>query len=71
MNYKEELLAIKEDIERERDDNVIHRTLEKLIKIEKEAMYGAKNSNKTARIEKVIADELPKYREKINASAKN
>ena len=71
MNIKDELLAIKNEFERERSEDVIHRTLEKLITIEKEAMYGSKTSGKATRIERVLRDEFFAYKEKINASEKN
>lgn len=71
MNVLEELKMIAADIEKERESDIIQRTLAKLIKIEKEAMYGAKTSNKTSRIEKVLESEFSAYKEKVNASSEN
>lgn len=67
MSIQDELRVMQSELEKERENDVIQRTLAKLIKIEKEAMYGSKVSNKSSRIEKIIESEFPHYKEKVNA----
>lgn len=71
MDVKAELEMIKAEMEVKRESDVIQRTLAKLIKIEKEAMYGGKGGSKSNRIDKVISSEFVKYKEKVNASSEN
>ena len=71
MDIKQGLLAIKEELLQDQENDVIQRTLSKLIVIEKEAVYGAKSSNKNTRMEKIIEIEFKAYKEKIDATKKN
>lgn len=68
MNIRDNLIAIKEEMLQEQENDVIQRTLSKLIAIEKEAVYGARASNKNTRMEKVIETEFKAYKEKLDAS---
>jgi len=69
MGVREEMQAILEEDRLNRHRNVISRTLSKLISIEKEAMYGAKTTNKRNRIEQLINAEFLAYKESINAAS--
>ena len=68
MDPIEELRAIKDEIIKSEQDDVIQRTLSKLISIEKAAAYGAKGSSKGNRIENVIDSEFKIYKESKSAS---
>lgn len=71
MSIEDELKEIKAELEKERDADVIQRTLSKLIAIEKEAIYGSRTMNRSARIEKLIHEEFVAYKEVKNANSKD
>ena len=70
-DIKDELISLKNEMLREQENDVVQRTLSKLIAIEKEAVYGAKISNKNSKIEKIIESEFNSYKERINAAKKD
>lgn len=70
-DIENELIAIKNEMLREQENDVVQRTLSKLIAIEKEAVYGAKVSNKNSKIEKIIESEFNSYKERIDAAKKD
>tara|TARA_R110002072_G_scaffold301164_3_gene480307 strand:+ start:91999 stop:92220 length:222 start_codon:yes stop_codon:yes gene_type:complete len=71
MDPIEELKAIKEELIKDEQEDVIQRTLSKLIAIEKSAVYGGRVSNKAGKIESVIDSEFKVYKENSGASKKN
>lgn len=71
MDILKQLAAIKESEEIKRDNDVVFRVLSSLIRIEKEAMYGVRVSNKTARIDKIFDDGFDRYKESGRASSKD
>ncbi len=63
VDINKEMLELKKDFENEFFSDVIKRTLAKLINIEKEAMYGAGNSSKNNKIEKLIDSEFSHFKD--------
>lgn len=71
MDPREEMREILNEMKEAAERDVIRRTLSKLIRIEKEAMYGSKTSNKKNRIDLVINSEFSAYKESVDASSEN
>ena len=57
------LEEIKKEEEIRRENSAIHRTLGELIKVEKEAIYGVKTSNKTSTIDRILERGFERYKE--------
>ena len=60
--FMDELRKIKEEEEKKNQTDIYLRTLQKLLTIEKESLYGKKTSGKNAKFDKVIDAEFKKYR---------
>ena len=66
LDIKKELEDIKKTEEADFMSDVVRRTLSKIIDVEKEALYGAGNSSKNKKIEKIIDEEFPKFKDENN-----
>lgn len=70
MNPLELLAEIQKEEEIKRNESVVYRVLNDLIKIEKEALYGVRVANKNARIDKIFDDGFARYKEEVSDAAK-
>jgi hypothetical protein len=72
MDILEELNRIRSEEIESNNNNIYVRALSKLLKIERESVYGKKSTGlRSQKIEKVILDELVHYKELCNAAKKN